>query len=212
MVMWDMLWYPVNVISSVKSAPSWRLSRLINRLSIMLGSPLSTASMKNCTFPYTMYGECTQIYRVGHYNNTYWPWGERGRANNMKRIGCYPQETCWTLTECCAHFTEWTCGTRQVTVSEGVWRDSSTRYCDRPCLQWGIKWSDGPTEPGVTSCLSCVVTVVWSEWWLITAHWCQLVSTIKNFQSTITLSTQSGGVSVVNEVDYQYKVTTYQVL
>ncbi len=36
----------------MKSAPSWRLSRSINKLSIMFGSPLSTASMKNCIRPY----------------------------------------------------------------------------------------------------------------------------------------------------------------
>ncbi len=52
MVMWDMLWNPVNVISSVKSAPSWRVSRSINKLSIMFGSLLSTASMKNWIRPY----------------------------------------------------------------------------------------------------------------------------------------------------------------
>ena len=125
-----MLWYPVNVISSVKSAPSWRLSRSINRLSIMLGSPLSTASMKNCTLPYnveSVFKVNNKICRVGHNNNTYWPRGG-GVGFNWKRIGFYPQETCWTLTECCAHFTEWTCGTRQGTDSEVVWRDSSTRY------------------------------------------------------------------------------------
>ena len=139
---------------------------------------------------------------VGVKSETYYPRGEGvGFGFNWKRIGFYPQESCSTLTECCAHFTEWTCGTRQGTVSVAVWRT-------RPGLQWSIKWSDGPTKPGVTSCLSCVVTVVWSEWWLITAHWCQLVSTSDILQSSLTLSTQSSGVSVVGEVDCQYKVTT----
>ena len=149
--------------------------------------------------------ESTLIYRVEHNNNTYCPWGECGRAKNWKRIGCYPQETCWTLTECCAHFTEWTSGLRQATVSKVVLNT-------RPCLKWSVEWSDGPTEPCVTSCLSCVVTVVWSEWWLITAHWCQLVSTSDILQSSLTLSTQSSGVSVVDEADSQYEVTTHQAL
>ncbi len=70
MVMWDMLWNPVNVISSVKSAPSWRLSRSINKLSIMFGSPLSMASMKNCICPWRNYNYTIYPQRLSNLLST----------------------------------------------------------------------------------------------------------------------------------------------
>ncbi len=154
MVMVAMLWNPVNIISSVKLPPSWRLSRLTNKLSVMFGSPLSNTSIKNCIRPYENLNIKQSVVLCTPYrpfsNISFW---------NYKRVVSHIQDCSWTLTECCAHFTEWAGVWRQGTGSEEIWRVLSIEYTSRSCLQWCTEWSDGPTEPGVTSCISCIVTV-----------------------------------------------------
>ena len=128
MTMWDMLWYPLYVLSSVKSTPSWRSSRSINRLSIMLGRLLSTASMKNCILP------CQNQYSTYSFKLilTYCPW-KKGPWENRQRVCFNSQEASWPFLKAATHFTEWTCWEIQSTVSEGVWW-LGPLYCNRPRL------------------------------------------------------------------------------